>query len=249
MSVCVIPMSLRRPFKHAAHVTACAVSALALGVMPAQAQDNKSHWGASVSFTPQWKAHDKLQELLWAEGDGTIEGSEFTVGIVRGSTRGGEWGVSFVRKPVKDGTTITSISEDGDDQFFVRSTQRMVFQDTYLQGVEFHAFLPFVTIKNRLQLGITLGGGIAKTRGSVEASFEMFSQFRLPNGEIVTNTDSTSNTFPAAEIVYEYQPLGKVEAQAAFILAPSVKIKVGGGFNMPSAAAFRIGAVFLFGAR
>ncbi len=46
-----------------------------------------------------------------------------------------------------------------------------------------------------------------------------------------------------------YQPLGKVEGQAAFILAPSVKVKVGGGFNMPSAACFRVGVVFLIGAK
>ena len=45
------------------------------------------------------------------------------------------------------------------------------------------------------------------------------------------------------------QPLGKVEGQAAFILAPSVKVKVGGGFNMPSAVCFRVGVVFLIGAK
>jgi hypothetical protein len=38
-------------------------------------------------------------------------------------------------------------------------------------------------------------------------------------------------------------------SQAAFILAPSVKVKIGGGFNMPSAACFRVGVVFLIGAR
>jgi hypothetical protein len=227
----------------------CAL-AFAAGVGTAHAQNTTaSHWGASVSFTPQWKAHGELQELLWAEGDGRIEGSEFTVGIVRGSTTGGEWGVSFVRKPVKDGVTITRITEDSDSQFSVHQTQRLVFQDVYLQGVEFHSFIPFATIKNRVQIGINLAGGIARTRGSIEETFEMISEFHLPNGDVITNADSSSNVFPADVIVYKYQPLGKVEAQAAFIVAPFLKIKAGAGFNMPSAVCFRMGAVLLIGAR
>lgn len=246
---CAILVSPHHPFTRTARYAAVAILTITSSAGLAQAQeDRKSHWGASVSFTPQWKAHEKLQELLWAEGDGTLEGSEFTVGLVRGSTRGGDWGVSFVRKPVKNGTTITRFTEESDAQFLVRQTHRIVFQDTYLQGVEFHAFIPFATIKNRVQIGLNLAGGIATTKGTVEETFDMFSQFRLPNGEVFTNTDTSSNTFPASEVVYEYQPLGKVEAQAAFILAPSVKLKVGGGFNMPSAASFRVGLVFLFGA-
>ena len=241
-------VSLRRTLRSGAAVSCVLV--IALGAVPAHAQTTRtSHWGASVSFTPQWKAHGELQELLWAEGDGTIEGSEFTVGIVRGSTTGGEWGVSFVRKPVKDGVTITRITEDSDSQFSVRQTHRLVFQDVYLQGVEFHGFIPFATIRNRVQIGLNLAGGIARTRGTIEETFETISQFRLPNGDVITNANTSSNAFPADEIVYKYQPLGKVEGQVAFILAPFLKVKVGGGFNMPSAACFRMGAVFLIGAK
>jgi hypothetical protein len=125
----------------------------------------------------------------------------------------------------------------------------VVFQNVYLQGVEFHSFIPFATIKDRVQIGLNLAGGIARTRGEIEETFENVSRFTLPNGQVITNTDTSSGVFPADEIIYKYQPLGKVEAQAAFILAPSFKLKVGGGFNMPSAAAFRVGAVFLIGAK
>ena len=246
MSICAAAGSRLRSMSVAFSVS----TLFGLGAVPAEAQDNKtSHWGASVSFTPLWTAHDKLQELLWVEGENTLEGSEFTVGVVRGSTGGGDWGVSFVRKPVKDGITITNLSESSDADSVFRVTQRLVFQDVYLQGVEFHGFIPFATIKNRVQLGLNLAGGIAKTRGTIEETFETFSQFRLSNGQVITNSDTSTNTFPADEIVYEYQPLGKVEAQAAFILAPAVKVKASGGFNMPSAFCFRVGVVFLFGAK
>jgi hypothetical protein len=247
MSSCAELVCLRQTLRWAGGI-ACVLVAFAGDAAYAQTTKT-SHWGASVSFTPQWKAHGELQDLLWVEGEDRIEGSEFTVGIVRGSTRGGEWGVSFVRKPVKDGLTITNFTSESDGQFSVEQTHRVVFQDVYLQGVEFHSFIPFATIKDRVQIGLNLAGGIARTRGEIEETFENVSRFTLPNGQVITNTDTSSGVFPADEIIYKYQPLGKVEAQAAFILAPSFKLKVGGGFNMPSAAAFRVGAVFLIGAK
>ena len=69
------------------------VLALILGVSgfsPAIASA-QSHWGASVSLTPEWTSHDRIREtILGFEGEGSIEGKEFTVGVVRGSTRGGD---------------------------------------------------------------------------------------------------------------------------------------------------------------
>jgi hypothetical protein len=229
-------------------VLPCLIVVALLAAAPASAQDT-SHWGASVSFTPLWKAHDKLQETLWAEGEGTLEGSEFTVGFVRGSTRGGDWGVSYVRKPVKDGTTIVDVFESIDDFAQSRTTRTLVFRDVYLQGVEFHGFIPFVTIKDRVQIGLNLAGGIATVKGTIDETIENFVQFRLPNGQVTTNAFTSFDSSPAKEQVNEYQPLGKVEGQAAFILAPWMKLKVGAGFNMPSAVAFRVGATFLIGAK
>jgi hypothetical protein len=43
--------------------------------------------------------------------------------------------------------------------------------------------------------------------------------------------------------------LGRVEVLAAVILAPGLKVFAGGGLNLPSAAAFSVGAVYLIGAR
>jgi hypothetical protein len=226
------------------------VLALAANAAPALAQGNKdSHWGASVSLSPSWKANEKWQELLLVEGNGTIEGSEMTVGLIRGSTLGGDWGVSFVKKSVKDGTTITSVDEFSSQGFFDRTTQTQVLRDVYFQGVEGHVFIPFATIKNRVQVGLNVGGGIATVKGFVEETLEFFSQFTFPNGQVQTNINRETFTEEASEVFYKYQPLFKLEAQGAIIVVPAVKVKISGGFNAPSGASFRIGAVFLIGAK
>src|SRR5262245_39195147 len=64
------------------------------------AQNERSYWGASVSGTPAWDTAQQVKDLLGDEGD-VIEwkGKEFTIGFVRGSTLGGDLGVSYVRKP------------------------------------------------------------------------------------------------------------------------------------------------------
>src|SRR5215217_3475005 len=142
----------------------CVAILIALSIVAtprsALAQPTKdSHWGVSASFSPQWTSSEKFQELLLMEGD-QLAGKEFTVGVVRGSTLGGEWGVSFVRKTFDD-MTITDTQQDcfGTDCF--SSTTTTTLRSVYFKGVEFHAAIPFVTIKQRVQLGIVAGGGIA----------------------------------------------------------------------------------------
>jgi len=48
----------------------------------------ESAWGIGVSFTPTWKSVESLRKI-YIEGEGELEGREFTIGIVRGSTQGG----------------------------------------------------------------------------------------------------------------------------------------------------------------
>ena len=52
----------------------------------ALAQGDRSYWGVGVSFVPAWTSTPRMQELL-IEGEGTLEGSEFSVGMVRGRTQ------------------------------------------------------------------------------------------------------------------------------------------------------------------
>jgi hypothetical protein len=69
----------------------CVLSSLLVGAIPAPAlaQGNESHWGVNASFTPQWSLMEPLRKIMFDEG-GTLAGREFTIGIVRGSSRGGD---------------------------------------------------------------------------------------------------------------------------------------------------------------
>jgi hypothetical protein len=211
----------------------------------AAAQD-RSYWGVGVSFVPAWTATPRVQEFL-ISGDGTLQGSEFSVGMVRGSTRGGDWGVSFVRKPFKDGMTFVESSYDcftPTDCFGSSRTQ--VFHDSYVNGVEAHGSFSFVTIKNLVQIGMNVGGGVGRVRGTVEETYEFTSTHPVTGEPMPPMRDVTVR--PADEVLYKLMPLFKLEAQGAVILTPALKVKVAGGLNLPGTS-FRVSAVYLIGAR
>jgi hypothetical protein len=62
------------------------------------------HWGVSGSLVPRWEFPGPLADVWNLETDMT--GSEFRIGVVRGSDLGGDWGVSFVKKTVKDDSVV-----------------------------------------------------------------------------------------------------------------------------------------------
>jgi hypothetical protein len=211
----------------------------------AAAQD-RSYWGVGVSFVPAWTATPRVQAFL-IDGDGTLQGSEFSVGMVRGSTRGGDWGVSFVRKPFKEGMTFVESSSDcfTPTQCF-GFTQTQVFHDSYVNGFEAHGSFSFVTIKNLVQVGMNVGGGVGRVRGTVEETYEFTSTHPQTGQPLPPERDVTVR--PADEVLYKLMPLFKLEAQGAVILTPALKVKVAGGLNLPGTS-FRVSAVYLIGAR
>lgn len=211
-------------------------------------QDLDSHWGIQTSFAPNGMTLESLRELF-LKGDGAIEAQEFTVGLVRGSSQGGEWGVSFVRKPFKNGTTVSNSYSSCVQQFCNSIAQAQVMREVALQGIEFHWFVPFTTIRNRVQIGLNLGGGAAGVSGTIDETVTFNSTFRQPNGQMAraTNRDTFSER---AKDAFEWPiyPLAKLEAQAALLLTPAVKITVAGGFNYPGTGV-RVGSVILLGAK
>ena len=210
-----------------------------------------SHWGIGASFTPKWESAEEIRKLF-IEGEGEFDGKEFTIGVVRGSASGGDWGVSFVRKSVDKDSVIVDQEdfepEPCQSQFcsFASTSQTTVMQDVYMNGVEFNWSKPFVTIADRVQIGMNLGGGVASVKGTVEDTLT-FESVTIINGQTTRNVNSDTTIVPAKEVLLSVWPLGKVEAQVGFIVTPAFKIKASVGLNFPSQVAFRVGGLFLFG--
>lgn len=226
-----------------------------IGLAPARAHaqgTNDSHWGVAASSTPNWTLAEPIRKLFFEE-DGTIKGSEFTIGLVRGSTRGGDWGVSFVRKPFKDGSGETS----SDLRCFfpapqtqcATETESTLTQGVYLNGVQVHWFIAFATIKNRVQVGLNVGGGVGTMNGNVVKTEDGFTPSVNPQTRQATLTPThTVETLLAKDELLPMFPLAKLEAEGAVIVTPALKVKIAGGLNFPSIG-MRVGVVYLFGAK
>jgi hypothetical protein len=244
-------------------VVVCAIVGLTVpSYALAQAQTKPSkppknpHWAASFSVTPSWKIAPFLATGLGDEGSPVdFRGSEWTIGFGRGSRRGGDWGVSYVRKPFKDGVIQTEHDTNcftpfNQPQLCATSTNVHTFNKVLLSGVEVHWFIPVATIKNRVQIGINFGGGAANFKGTVHSVEDGQDIQFVPGpggGTNVLVPFHTEEDKPVAEELIKTFPLIKVEVQGAIILSSAFKIKVGGGLNFPASNSFRVAAVYLIG--
>jgi hypothetical protein len=204
-----------------------------------------SRWGVSASFTPSWKMNDDLAEPLFWPGPG-LEGSDFSVALVRGG-RSGEWGVSFVRKAIKDEEiTFTDPAECDESGFSCyQATRTDVYQDANYNGIEAHWFIPFVKPNDRLGIGVNVGGGVAFTSDAVTRTETYTFTDNIPGfpPSVFSDTTVYEQTLP------DTVPLIKAEAQASIALSPDLWVRVAGGLNVPSAFAFRLSVAYFFGAR
>jgi hypothetical protein len=100
-----------------------------------------------------------------------------------------------------------------------------------------------------VQVGFNVAGGFGVPRGTIHETVDTTYTFIPPVGPPQTTVDHDEFTSPADEVLLKIQPMGKVEAQGSFIVARGLKVKVSFGMNMPAATSFRIGAVYLIGAR
>jgi hypothetical protein len=223
---------------------ACAGTAAAQGTDP--------HWAVHVAASPSWSLASFFEDLVDDGDEVNIEGTEFSIGVGRASTLGGDWGVSFVRKPFKNGPAVVNRSSEcntfGTQTVCSNSVETTFFNDVMLTGVEAHKFFSFVRIKDRVQLGLNVAGGIGSFDGEVTTVEEgQFPSFEPPN-RIVLVSDRSEETNPASEELFELFPLLKLEAEGAVIVHPAFKIKIAGGLNFPGTG-IRILGTYLIGAR
>lgn len=195
----------------------------------AGAQDRRSHWGVTVGFSPRWETPELLTsrlEELWDGSSIDFSGSEFRVGIVRGSELGGDAGVSFIQRPFHDGSGL--VEADGTSY---------VTRGVVLTGVEAHKFTPFGTIRERVQIGLDYGAGVGRFEGAVDAT--------TSGGAALDVLVEDALDLWGIGIF----PVGRVELAVAVIAAPGLKVRAKGGINFPGVQTFSISANYLFGAR
>jgi hypothetical protein len=232
------------------------VALFLLAIIPASAAaqapepGKASHWGVRFTYTPSWEITDQLKNLLFDDEEtGTISGSnEFTIGFARGSTLGGDWGVSYVRKPWDDGSgPISTDTQCLTPTNCATLTESTLTQGAYLDGVEVHWTPTFVTIKNRVQVGLNVAGGIGFMKGDVVIS-ETGEEFAFGPGGATKVPVNRSEVVPAKDELLSFFPLFKLEGAVSFIVAPGLKARFAAGANFP-AYSWNIGAVYLIGAK
>ena len=212
----------------------CAV-ALCLGsllLMPARAdaQIDDTSWGITGGVSPRWSMPGTLLADVFDASTLDVKGPEFRVGVIRGTTLGGEWGISLIHKRLSKESTI---QVEGSNNVL-----NVIADDAELIGVEVHRFFPFARA-GRVQIGANLGGGIAQLRGFVTGV------------QIGTTSSSFSVPFPEAFVVagreIDWLPVGRAEIGAATLIGERLKIRVSGGFNMPGFQIISLSFSYLLG--
>ena len=221
-----------------------------LGHTPVWAQD--SSWGVSGSIVPTWTVpgDNPLFKMMFGADSVDIAGSEFRIGFVRGRMLSGDWGVSFVRRKLKDGSTL-SADLYTDPQFpSIEQGEFITLRNVEITGVEVHKFSPFGTIKERVQIGLLFAGGVGSAKGQLESrTVEMETTF--VGNRMVGTPRETREMLDAKELIFPGSglvPLGRLELAVAALAAPGFKVRVSGGISFPGMHTFSVSGVYLIGA-
>jgi hypothetical protein len=250
---------------------------------PASAQGPKqSSWGVVGTVVPKWRIPPSLNTLAtvhFSEDDASVgeldlRGNEFRIGVARGRTLAGDWGVSFVRRTFVDAELSASqsaglrASSDLSGVWTVVADNvraDILRRDVELTGIEAHKFVAFATIARRVQIGLNVAGGLGTTKGLVRTdSFRSDTTCRFPAGvtpPLVDNVCGAPNatimsrsTVPldssvddSGRLIRQKQlPIGRVELTGAIVLGSQFKVRVGGGLNYPGTNSIAVTGIYLF---
>lgn len=233
-------------------VIASALPAIADDDKSPQPVDQQSHWGIAVGGVPRWKVPGAIGKAFDRQVD--ISGNEFAIGVERGRDMSGSWGVSFIHKGIANGSRVDDVSHSSsclaEGQCYV-SSRYYVTQGVSLIGLEVHKYVPFVTIKRRAQIGMNFGGGFMQFKGQVVThKLEPIVSYSPVTYRPTVSQGETVTTDPAKTLLkVSSLPVARVEVAAAAIIAPGLKLRVGGGLNFPSYPTVSIGVTYLFGSR
>jgi hypothetical protein len=236
-------------------VTVLALTALCPARLPAQTAEKAVLWGVTASVTPRWSAAGAVKNYVDAD-QYDISGGEFTVGFVRGRSMGGEWGVSFVRKSVREGSTSRfGTYEVCFQQECVEESTTFVAKNVSLMGVEAHNYFNLVTIRRRVQIGVNVAAGVVGVLGQAEKTRRYAAVVPDPGmGGSHLQQASEVTTVDGGQIFSGGNPVtytvsAKLEAALGFILTPTLKVRVTGGVNFPGYHIASVHVIYLFGRR
>jgi hypothetical protein len=192
---------------------------------PVWAEDQ---WGLSAGITPSWTTASPSRFLFGADQI-DMGGSEVRFGVVRGDVLGSDWGFWFVDKAIDENSTlevdVSACPGEPCGRFY------RTLAETRLTGVEFYQFQPYKTWRDRVQLGMVGAVGVGWLRGTIHkrtvSGLGAAESFTVPAEEL----------FPPSSTRV---PLVKLEIAAAGIVAPGLKVRVGGGFSMPGYHTFGV---------
>lgn len=199
------------------------VMALALLGMttPAEAQSSDgTRWGAVVSFTPEWHMPSYQHEILDADVV-TLRGDEYTVGVSRGRTSDGDWGLVFVRRRINDG----GIVRRGDETLTVDGHGRMTGVMIYQYDKYFDA--------GPIEVGASYGIGAGWTSGGAR---------RDSPGQPSSRRD-VADLFGRGGKAWSFVPLVRYELMAGAAINSHVKVRAGIGVLFPGHSRVTISAV------
>lgn len=230
---------------------------LFLAAPAAQAQvfvpEKGSSWGVSVDATPRWEAMRLLERFV--EDDVDLSGRDLRVGVVRGKAVEGDWGVSFVWASIDKGSSIKSNSTYSycmnENCSEVGVGNRFYFVDASFVGLEVHKYIPFVTINDRVQVGVNLGGGALWPRGTAE-KHEVRPQVTIRKDGGFDLRAITEVSRVSARDVFKDRvgtailPTARVEGVLGIVVTDNLKLKLASGVNFPSQHRVTVGAVWLF---
>jgi hypothetical protein len=254
-------------------VRVCAIAGLLVLCRPTMAAAQRdrllvdlsppAQWAVTFSLTPEWEIKPvALSELAGADrddirgpdGQSTFGGSDWSIGFARGRALGRDWGVSFVRQRIHRDAVIdrTFDSSGGGAACFPDTCafgERIVFRDVAVTGSEAHLYVPFVTIKERVQIGVMLAGGGGKFSGT--ALVDRFDPISTPAGLIGTRTQLEGPVTEVTRLIYfgnasEWTLMGRIQPGVAVMVSSHVKIHAGAGFYYPGTTVFALRATYFF---
>jgi hypothetical protein len=214
-----------------------------------------AEWGVTFSFSPRWDivpsglaplAGAERDQIKGPDGHTTLSGSTWSIGFARGRVLGADWGVSFLQTRIRRDSVIDrSLVSDCENCF--TDDKRLTFRSVTAIGPEVHFYIPFFTIKERVQAGIELAGGVAHFRGHGEVDWTERSNTSpsvdTPHhleGEVSEITDN---------IFYDGVPwtlVGRAEPGVAIIISPRVRVHASAGFHYPGSTYFSLKTTYFF---